>query len=318
VNTDTFEGIFFLLVIIAGIVVITFVVSKLFDILVNLLTFFSRKFSLTEKGKVALFLTGIAIILELLYPPRAIIRHSSKLFLGFHPIWETKVNNYPYVSVDSSLLIIEFAVTLLIGFGIYHLTKSYDLRNRDASLISSENQPLSKDLNYLALNIAEDLKTMRKSWFKGIVSIFKKNFSEKEILNDKFNEQVDLILKTFQLGLVFSFLERKKYLSSSEEEKLEDLLLAYVFGTQVNECLTYFKRYWEPNIDTATAISRFIIDVSSYIVGKDNVPTSMPLLTDHILLFAELSSYVIAYAFQDKKELSRIRKEMKEKYDLDL
>jgi len=313
-NADTFKGILYILAIVIGTFTAITVISKLIDVLVNLVALTLRKLKLMDKGKLILFLTGVATILELLYPPRAIIRLNSKFFLGFHPIWETEVNNHRYVSIDSSLLIIEIIVTLFIGLSIYHLIKFHNLedeRNIDSSL--SKNQSLSEDLNNFASNIAKDLEKMRKSWFKSIINnVFKENFAEKEILNDNFNEKIDLIIKAFQLGLVLSFLEKKKYLSPSKEENLENLLFAYMIKEEeLKDFFTYFERYWNSNIDNTTTISRFIIDISSCIVGRKKAPIALPFLAKYILPLVDSSIYVIAYAFQDKEEIRKIKNTFK-------
>ena len=83
---------------------------------------------LTQPKEKILFLTGIATLLELLYPPR-IFR--GKYFLGFHPIWKTSLNRwYVDVPVDCSLLIIEVIVTTFIGLSIYLLAKSQKEKTR--------------------------------------------------------------------------------------------------------------------------------------------------------------------------------------------
>jgi len=157
----------------------------------------------------------------------------------------------------------------------------------------------------IALNISKSIESVGAIWFDKIIDKLIEN--SHEIKNTTVAGDGELALKAYQLYLSVNFIASNQYISSENGKDFADILFAYVCGNKTNEILEFFGRY----VDTedGDTISRFSIDISSYILGTKSV-MGLLLVSPSIIELGLMLDAHIAKHFGDESTSNKMNQKL--------
>lgn len=160
----------------------------------------------------------------------------------------------------------------------------------------------------MAINISSGLEEVRKQWYESWLNILKTERINSNKPDGRSNNASHSI-KAFQLYHTTHFVRKRQYIVSPCDV-FGDRLHFIVCGDERDECLKYVRKYDELKTNISDQGYEFALDISSSITGESRqIMQFMPILIT-IPNFVSSCQMVAAIAFNDKKELKRIEKQI--------
>lgn len=105
-----------------------------------------------------------------------------------------------------------------------------------------------KNLHKIASELAKRTETQRAKWFDACIEgmrIMSEKMKVEKFKNTSLQGNTDLIIKSFQLVHILSFINMRGYLNSEDMDAFTKILCNYVCGDEIDKCTPYINRYSE-------------------------------------------------------------------------
>ena len=178
-----------------------------------------------------------------------------------------------------------------------------------------DDSPRRENWYAIAQDIAIRMEGVREDWFAACVKNLQDmshgedvDSYEIEVKNVHIGGEAELAAKAYQLLLASDCLALHEYIPPREGPDFANILWSLVCGVQLEKCLPYISRYNEVwNDGTGKQISRFNIDVASYITDHENPLYEAMCIGPIHLAFYLANHEVVATAFGDVKTVKELR-----------
>lgn len=179
----------------------------------------------------------------------------------------------------------------------------------------SSNGDNSDNWGLISTQIAQGFEKIQKNWFRNCIDILQQasddeDLGERHIVvkHTELAGDASLAVKAFQLMLASEYIAKHTYISRSHGQDFANILYAQVCGTDLLDCMKFFKRYVE--VEGSVKLSRFSSDLACYITDKENSLDESILIAMVFPVFAYLTHMVVADAFGDQNTVILMQAEM--------